>query len=413
MLENIVGHTALVATLRDELASERFPRAVLFSGPPYGGKLSTALETARVLTCREGTAAWSCDCVSCRSQKELTHPHTVLLGSRYADVEIAACADALMRSRRPAALYLFFRAVRKLTRRFDAAILDQDDPRMKGAPEKVAGIEELLADVAIGTDLPTERALGAWTEKVASAAAPLAAQLRGDGITVGQVRVLSSWAHLTASGSRKIAIIENADRMQDSARNALLKLLEEPPAAVHLILLATRRGAILPTILSRLRPYSFQQRTKEEEREVMGKIFRMEQPGADTLRGFFLGWKSVNPEVLAGLSERFLRLVGETGSSRDIIAELPEIFPARGAAAARVPRESALYFLEELAGRMRAMVRDGTPVEVLEEWREALREAQARIEVLNLAPAAVVESLYYRLRAAAQGSAAPVPMGDA
>ncbi len=90
MLENIIGHAALVAEIRAELASARFPRAVLFVGPPYAGKLSTALETARVLTCREGTAAWSCDCVSCRSQKELTHPHTVLLGFRYADVEIAA-----------------------------------------------------------------------------------------------------------------------------------------------------------------------------------------------------------------------------------------------------------------------------------------------------------------------------------
>src|SRR5579864_7162654 len=117
MLENIIGHAALVENLRGEMASGRFPRAVLFSGPAYVGKLSTALEIARALTCQEGRAAWSCECASCRSQKELTHPHTVLLGSRYADVEIAACADSLMRSRKPAALFLFLRAVRKLTRR--------------------------------------------------------------------------------------------------------------------------------------------------------------------------------------------------------------------------------------------------------------------------------------------------------
>jgi len=400
MLENIIGHAALVATIRAELASARFPRAVLFAGPPYAGKLSAALEVARALTCQEGSAAWSCECPACRNQKELTHPHTVLLGYRYADVEIAACADALVRSRRPAGLYLFLRAVRKLTRRFDTAIIDPDDARMKGAQEKVARIEELLAEVVPGSELPPERRLGEWIEKVAAAAVPLAAQLRGDGITVGQVRALSSWAHLTASGSFKIAVIENADRMQDSARNALLKLLEEPPEAVHLLLLATRRGAILPTILSRLRPYAFDQRTDAEEREVLTKIFRVDEPGAKDLRWFFLSWKAINPDMLASLAGRFLQHVAENGASRDIIAQLPEIFPARGPGAARPPRETALFFLEELAARLRGLVRDGMSVDVLEEWREALREAQMRIEVLNLAPPAAVESLYFRMREA-------------
>ena len=403
MLENIIGHTSLVETLRAEVTTGRFPRAVLFSGPAYTGKLSTALEIARALTCQQGSAAWSCECASCRSQKELTHPHTVLLGSRYADVEIAACADTLMRSRKPASLFLFLRAVRKLTRRFDPYILDADDTRMKGAAEKVARLEELLSDLAPGSELPPERALGTWIEKVAAAAAPLAAQLRGEGITVGQVRVLSTWAHLTAYGSRKVAIIENADRMQDSARNALLKLLEEPPEAVHLLLLATRRGAILPTILSRLRPYLFEQRTESEEVEVMTKIFRAEAPASQTLRGFFLSWKAINPEILGGLAEQFLHQVRDPTGPVDILADLAELFPARGPNAARPARETLLFFLEEMAGRLRGLI-GGVSLDVLEEWREALREAQSRIEVLNLQPQAVLESLYLRMRGAARPS---------
>jgi DNA polymerase-3 subunit gamma/tau len=402
MLENIIGHAALVASIRDELRASRFPRAVLFNGPAYGGKLSTALEAARVLTCQEGSADWSCECASCRSQKELTHPHTVLLGWRYADIEIAASADTLMRSRRPAALYLFLRAVRKLTRRFDTSILDPDDTRAKGAQEKVARLEELIADLPVGGELPAERALGALTEKVIAAASSLCAQLRADGFTVGQVRVLAGWAHLTASGSRKIAIIENADRMQDSARNALLKLLEEPPEAVHLFLLATRRGAILPTILSRLRPYQFAQRSPQEEKEVMSKIFRREDPSAESLRSFFLSWKAINPETLAANSDRFLKCVTGAGASTDILAELVDIFPERGGAG-RPLKETGLAFLEELSSRLREYVRSGSAVDVLEEWREALREAQTRIEVLNMSPQSVVESLFYRMRDALRG----------
>jgi len=407
MLENIIGHESIVATLREELGAGRFPRAVLFSGPPYNGKLSTALEAARVLTCQEGTAAWSCECASCRSQKELTHPHTVLLGWRYAEVEIAACADTLMRSRRPAALYLFLRAVRKLTRRFDTAILDPDDTRAKGAQDKVARIEDLLADLPVGGELPAERALGSLLEKIMTLAVSLAGQLRADGITVGQVRVLAGWAHLTASGSRKIAIIENADRMLDSARNALLKLLEEPPEAVHLLLLATRRGAILPTILSRLRPYQFAGRSPQEEKEVMAKIFRRDDPGAESLRTFFLSWKAINPETLAAAADVFLKCVAEGSGSVDILAQLADIFPERGGAG-RPLKETGLALLEELSSRLRAFVQGGIDLEVLEEWREALRDAQSRIEVINMSPQAVVESLFYRMRDALRGA----PLGE-
>src|SRR5208337_2133480 len=107
MFENIIGQAETIRSLRGELAQGRFPRSSLFFGPAYAGKLSTALEAARVLTCAEGRGEWSCECGSCRMQKELSHPQTVLVGPRYADVEIAASADALMRSRKTATLYLF------------------------------------------------------------------------------------------------------------------------------------------------------------------------------------------------------------------------------------------------------------------------------------------------------------------
>lgn len=50
----------------------------------------------------------------------------------------------------------------------------------------------------------------------------------------------------------KAYIIQNADAMNASAQNALLKILEEPPAYAHFILLASNPMALLPTIRSRL-----------------------------------------------------------------------------------------------------------------------------------------------------------------
>lgn len=53
------------------------------------------------------------------------------------------------------------------------------------------------------------------------------------------------------SGARKIYIMDEAEKMNVQAQNALLKTLEEPPEYAVIILLSTRAEAMLQTILSR------------------------------------------------------------------------------------------------------------------------------------------------------------------
>lgn len=53
------------------------------------------------------------------------------------------------------------------------------------------------------------------------------------------------------SGDYKIYIIDEAEKMNVQAQNALLKTLEEPPEYAVILLLSTRADAMLPTILSR------------------------------------------------------------------------------------------------------------------------------------------------------------------
>jgi len=52
-------------------------------------------------------------------------------------------------------------------------------------------------------------------------------------------------------------IIDDADKMNDSASNALLKTLEEPPATSHIFLITSRPDALLPTIRSRCQTLRF------------------------------------------------------------------------------------------------------------------------------------------------------------
>ena len=72
-------------------------------------------------------------------------------------------------------------------------------------------------------------------------------------ITVGDIRnqVVGDIQIKPYSGPFKIYIIEDADKMNEEAQNALLKTLEEPPEYAVILLLARTTGAFLQTILSR------------------------------------------------------------------------------------------------------------------------------------------------------------------
>ncbi len=71
-------------------------------------------------------------------------------------------------------------------------------------------------------------------------------------IKVDAVRSLVDWLQLTAGqGSYRIALLEEADRLNRNAANSLLKTLEEPADNTILILTATRLGALPATIRSR------------------------------------------------------------------------------------------------------------------------------------------------------------------
>ena len=73
-------------------------------------------------------------------------------------------------------------------------------------------------------------------------------------ITVDDVRSLKSFFGLSAAdGGARVVIIDAADDMTDSAANALLKMLEEPPKNTFLFLISHQPAALLPTLRSRCR----------------------------------------------------------------------------------------------------------------------------------------------------------------
>lgn len=73
-------------------------------------------------------------------------------------------------------------------------------------------------------------------------------------ITVDEARAIKATLQLSAPDvAWRVAIIDSVDDMNTGAANALLKILEEPPARTVLLLVSHRPSRLLPTIRSRCR----------------------------------------------------------------------------------------------------------------------------------------------------------------
>ena len=71
-------------------------------------------------------------------------------------------------------------------------------------------------------------------------------------LNIGTVREVSSSVALRpAEGEWRIAIVDDVETMQETAQEAFLKTLEEPPPYTIILLLTTDADLLLPTILSR------------------------------------------------------------------------------------------------------------------------------------------------------------------
>lgn len=420
MFENLIAQPASTL-LEEDISALRLPPSILFSGNSASGKLTAALELGRILSCHEKTALWTCSCTPCQRHKELIHPDLLIIGPRDCALEIRAASAAFLRSRSIASRFLFIRSVRKLILRFNPALQDSDDSKFARAIAILQDLDEKLEELSPSRPLPEEsKVLEKLVLSIVDSAGKLEDDFLPDAIPVSQVRNASVWARLSPSGNRKVLIVENADRMQDSARNAFLKVLEEPPTNTVFILLTSRRGAIMPTILSRVRTYAFIDRPLVSQHEVITRVFHDVPQNSDDLHAYFNRFLPVSPEIIAASSRNLLEsiLIDAMDNGRRPLAGLREVLDAsqifyssseRMTAGSIIvslnkckPRVIWNIFLGRIARFMRDALRtssiDARETEVYSRWTNLIREALDSVVVYNLSPQAALEILSQNMK---------------
>ena len=191
------GNSHAVEGLRMAIAAGRLPHSLILAGPQGAGKYTLALMLAMAVECeRQPRELWS-------TGQSLASYCGVCANC----VRIASAAD--------------------LGTLVEAAVAAREDMRETDKKETRVLIQQHPDVMIVPPDPP---------------------QLL---VKLGQVRTLIASSHyLPAEGPRKIFIVSESRFMKEAA-NSLLKVLEEPPDYVHLILCAENPGELLPTIRSR------------------------------------------------------------------------------------------------------------------------------------------------------------------
>jgi DNA polymerase-3 subunit delta' len=206
---DFIGNTPAVESLRTAIAAGRLPHSLILAGPAGAGKYTLALMLAMAVECERqprdlrssGPALWS------GTDTGLSQSLAGFCGVCRNCTRIAAAAN--LEDQVAAAV-----AIRE-----DLRETDKKDTRVLVQPHP---------DVLIIPPDPPQLL-----------------------IKLGQIRTLIQRAHyLPAEAPRRIFILTAANMMKEAA-NSLLKILEEPPDTVHILILAENPGELLPTIRSR------------------------------------------------------------------------------------------------------------------------------------------------------------------
>jgi DNA polymerase-3 subunit delta' len=100
-------------------------------------------------------------------------------------------------------------------------------------------------------------------------------------IVVDDVRSIGGIMSLTpAEGGWRAVVVDTADEMNRHAANALLKVLEEPPARALVILVSHSPGRLLPTIVSRCRRLPLQALADDDVAALLA-AYRADLPAED------------------------------------------------------------------------------------------------------------------------------------
>ena len=154
----------------------------------------------------------------------------------------------------------------------------------------------------------------------------------GKVISVYTVRAMIDKMQMSSmSGDWRVILIDSVDQLNTAASNAILKLLEEPPAKTLFLLVVHQLANVLPTVRSRARVEKMRPLTISQLRELCAKFIPEDDINTETLRlcngsfGKIANLKKSGGDVI--YSELIEKLGDKHTTSSDFMALAKQIAP--------------------------------------------------------------------------------------
>ena len=212
-------------------------------------------------------------------------------------------------------------------------------------------------------------------------------------ITIDQVREVQRVAGLKPyEGRYRVFIIDGAERLSEEAANSLLKVLEEPPEQVILVLLAQDATGLLPTIVSRCNKIELRRLPASQVARELEARYDIEPERSNQiarLSGGLIGWAlqaASQPDLLERRETRLAQIEAV------VQADLEERFSYAASMAVQFgqDRELARQHLELWLGWWRdiLVIKEGQPDLVVDVGRlDTLRDAAQTLSSAHVAAA--------------------------
>ena len=236
------------------------PQALLFAGPRNSGRLTSALDLAFSLSGnRNGRRTLSSDNIVFLPERNFALP----LRASYALLE-AHPSDRYK--------YFFIETVRSILLQYHPA-LQKDGHDSKDKYFETAGqVDEMLnAFQDLGCEDKGFKELAGRIMDLSSRDDFMFKGKKRGGISVDDIRNVQNY--VSVGENLKFIILENIESSTEATRNALLKVLEEPPKGAYFILISDNPQRILQTILSRVRKFTFLPPSKDHLNECLRDRF--------------------------------------------------------------------------------------------------------------------------------------------
>lgn len=153
-------------------------------------------------------------------------------------------------------------------------------------------------------------------------------KLKPDGkiISVYTVRAMIEKMQMSSmSGDWRVVLIDAVDELNTAASNAILKLLEEPPAKTLFLLVVHQLSNVLPTVRSRARVEKMRPLNINELRQLCVKFMPDEDVGTDVLRLANGSFGKIAALKTSGGDAMYEDLVGVLGNPRADAGDLMAI----------------------------------------------------------------------------------------